>query len=224
MPAWGLLATGTNPFQRKIRPTQLYQLPSRWKAGNLQSLGLRNPPAQRYTLAKYPTVNGREFTSDDVAYHYHRLYGGGHGFTTRGPGAHYQFTPLESITAIDRYTVAFKWRLPIRRSSGMPCRHGVLWLRSKRVKRWKNGATLMIGIMPWHRPLHLKDVIQGNSATLVKNPDYWGHDEQNTGNQLPYIDSLKLLIIPDKAAANRSIARRSDWCSWWINTCRSRCN
>jgi len=41
-----------------------------------------------------PPVNGRELTSDDIAYHYHRLYGLGHGFTQRGPGAHYQFTPL----------------------------------------------------------------------------------------------------------------------------------
>ena len=59
-----------------------------------------------------PPVNGRELTSDDIAYHYHRLYGLGHGFTQRGPGAHYQFTPLESVTAIDRYTVAFKWKVP----------------------------------------------------------------------------------------------------------------
>ena len=34
-----------------------------------------------------PPVNGREFTADDVAYHYDRLYGLGHGFTKPGPGA-----------------------------------------------------------------------------------------------------------------------------------------
>jgi peptide/nickel transport system substrate-binding protein len=149
-----------------------------------------------------PPVNGREFTSDDVAYHYHRLYGGGHGFTTRGPGAHYQFTPLESITAIDRYTVAFKWKAPnpeIVRDA-MQAWGSLASIEAREaVEKWGN-------LDDWHHaigtgPFILKDVIQGNSATLVKNPDYWGHDEQNTGNQLPYIDSLKLLIIPDKAAA-----------------------
>jgi peptide/nickel transport system substrate-binding protein len=149
-----------------------------------------------------PPLNGREFTSDDVAYHYHRLYGGGHGFTTRGPGAHYQFTPLESITAIDRYTVAFKWKAPnpeIVRDA-MQAWGSLASIEAREaVEKWGN-------LDDWHHaigtgPFILKDVIQGNSATLVKNPDYWGHDEQNTGNQLPYIDSLKLLIIPDKAAA-----------------------
>ena len=38
-------------------------------------------------------------------------------------------------------------------------------------------------------------------ATLVKNPNYWGHDERYPQNQLPYIDTLKILIIPDNAAA-----------------------
>jgi ABC-type transport system substrate-binding protein len=32
-----------------------------------------------------PPVNGREFTADDVAYHYNRLYGLGGGFTKPSP-------------------------------------------------------------------------------------------------------------------------------------------
>jgi ABC-type transport system substrate-binding protein len=32
-----------------------------------------------------PPVNGREFTADDAVYHYHRLYGGGDGFTKPSP-------------------------------------------------------------------------------------------------------------------------------------------
>ena len=47
----------------------------------------------------------------------------------------------------------------------------------------------------------MKDFVPGNSATLVKNPNYWGHDEHYPQNQLPYIDTLKILIIPDNAAA-----------------------
>jgi peptide/nickel transport system substrate-binding protein len=149
-----------------------------------------------------PPVNGRELTSDDIAYHYHRLYGGGHGFTTRGPGAHYQFTPLESITAIDRYTIAFKWKAPnpeIVRDAMQAWGSLASIEPREAVEKWGN-------LDDWHHaigtgPFILKDVVQGNSATLVKNPDYWGHDEQHTTNQLPYIDALKLHIIPEKAAA-----------------------
>ena len=149
-----------------------------------------------------PPVNGREFTSDDVAYHYHRLYGGGHGFTTRGPGAHYQFTPLESITVIDKYTVAFKWKAPnpeIVRDAMQAWGSLASLEPHEAVEKWGN-------LDDWHHaigtgPFILKEVVPGDSAMLVRNPDYWGHDEQNPQNQLPYIDTLKLLIIQDKAKA-----------------------
>ena len=39
------------------------------------------------------------------------------------------------------------------------------------------------------------------SATLVKNPNYWGHDERYPQNKLPYVDGVKYLIIPDEAKA-----------------------
>jgi len=47
-------------------------------------------------------------------------------------------------------------------------------------------------------PFILKEFIPDVSATLVKNPDYWGHDERYPQNQLPYFDSVRLLIIPDQ--------------------------
>ena len=149
-----------------------------------------------------PPANGREFTSDDVAYHYHRLYGGGHGFTQHGPGAHYQFTPLESVTVIDKYTVAFKWKaanVEIIRDAMQAWGSLASIEAHEVVEKWGN-------LDDWHHaigtgPFILKDMIPGNSATLVKNPNYWGHDEQNPHNQLPYIDTLKILIIPEKVKA-----------------------
>ena len=103
-----------------------------------------------------PPVNGREFTADDVAYHYDRLYGLGHGFTKPGPGAilHY-FRSLISVTATDKYTVVFKWKEPnqeIMRESIQ-----AYWLACtllNRVRQWRNGETSVIGIMP-SAPAHL---------------------------------------------------------------------
>ena len=149
-----------------------------------------------------PPVNGRELTSDDVAYHYHRLYGGGHGFTQRGPGAHYQFTPLESVTVIDKYTVAFKWKVAnaeIIRDAMQAWGSLASIEAHEAVEKWG-------GLDDWHHaigtgPFILKDFVPGSSATLIKNPNYWDHDEKNPQNQLPYIDTLKFLIIPDKTEA-----------------------
>jgi peptide/nickel transport system substrate-binding protein len=48
-------------------------------------------------------------------------------------------------------------------------------------------------------PFMFKDYVSGNSITLVKNPNYWMKDPigPGKGNQLPYLDGIKLLIIPD---------------------------
>ncbi len=150
-----------------------------------------------------PPVNGREFTADDVAYHYDRLYGLGHGFTKPGPGAilHF-FRSLISVTATDRYTVVFKWKEPnqeIMRESIQEtgCVHAIE--PRDVVEKWGD-------LSDWHHaigtgPFILKDFVPDNSATLVKNPNYWGHDDYYPQNQLPYVDTLKILIIPDNAAA-----------------------
>ena len=67
------------------------------------------------------------------------------------------------------------------------------------VKQWGN-------LNDWHHaigtgPFILTDFVSGSSATLVKNPNYWGYDERYPQNQLPYVDKLKFLIIPDTATA-----------------------
>ena len=64
------------------------------------------------------------------------------------------------------------------------------------VKKW--GDTL-----DWHHavgtgPFILKDFVADNHANLVRNPNYWGHDERYPQNKLPYIDKLRLMIIPDQ--------------------------
>lgn len=44
-------------------------------------------------------------------------------------------------------------------------------------------------------PFMLKEWKKGSSMTLVRNPYYWGKDEN--GIQLPYLDELRFEIIPD---------------------------
>jgi peptide/nickel transport system substrate-binding protein len=58
-------------------------------------------------------------------------------------------------------------------------------------------------------PFVLKDFVSGSAATLVKNDKYWATDPvgPGKGNQLPYIDGVKYLIIPD--ASTRLAAVRT---------------
>jgi peptide/nickel transport system substrate-binding protein len=58
-------------------------------------------------------------------------------------------------------------------------------------------------------PFMLIDYVAGSRMLLEKNPDYWGTDPvgPGMGNQVPYIDSLQYLIIPD--ASTRLAALRT---------------
>jgi len=151
-----------------------------------------------------PPANGRELTADDIVFHYHRLYGGGDGFTKPSPtnATVAQWTTMTSVTATDKYTIVFKWTITnpeviietqqsLGTSADIDCPDAV--------KAWGN-------LNDWRHaigtgPFILNDFVSAGSATLVKNPDYWGYDERYPQNQLPYIDTLRILIIPDPATA-----------------------
>ena len=151
-----------------------------------------------------PPSNGREFTSDDVLFHYHQIYGLGGGFIKPNPyrDTDIRFKDIISITAPDKYTIVFKFKTP-NPDFIMETLHnvGLAQCLENRdvVKKWGD-------MRDWRHaigtgPFILQDFLPGNSATLVKNPDYWGHDERHPQNKLPYIDKLKFLIIPNESDA-----------------------
>jgi peptide/nickel transport system substrate-binding protein len=152
-----------------------------------------------------PPVSGREFTAYDVEYHYHRLYGLGSGFTKPAPyhGNVSAYKDLISVKATDKYTVVLKWKTPNPEFIG----ETVITVHSPTaaiearevVEKWG-------GLDDWHHavgtgPFILKEFDSGISATMVKNQKYWGHDERHPQNRLPYVDSLRVLVIPGEAEA-----------------------
>jgi peptide/nickel transport system substrate-binding protein len=150
-----------------------------------------------------PPASGREFIADDVVYHFNRMYGLGGGF----PGSPYYagvttYKDLISLTAPDKYTAVFKWKTPNPEviMETLQAGGGDLLLENpEAVKMWGD-------VNDWHHaigtgPFILKDFVSGSAATLVSNPNYWGYDERYPQNKLPYIDTLKVLIIPDQATA-----------------------
>ena len=152
-----------------------------------------------------PPVNGREFTADDVAYHYHRLYGLGDGFTKPAPyhGMVSAYKDLIFVTAADKYTVVLKWKTPNPEfiSETVVTVHSPTAAIEAREVVEKFG-----NLDDWHHaigtgPFILKEFVSGSSATLVKNSNYWGYDERHPKNRLPYIDTLKVIVIPDESVA-----------------------
>lgn len=151
-----------------------------------------------------PPINGREFTADDVTFNYNRMLGMGNGFTKPvqaevGVAAWQQ---LISVTSVDKYTVAFKWKTSNVEFiiDTMVSYDGANFMQApEAIKQWGD-------LTDWHHgmgtgPFILQDFVSGSSATLVKNTNYWGNDERYPQNSLPYADTLKVLVIPDPATA-----------------------
>ena len=153
-------------------------------------------------------VNGREFTADDVVFTIGRMFGGGAGFTKPSPinAGNIQWQSLTSVTAADKYTVVFKWKISnpevIMEDISAP-NNVTNVVAPEAVNLWGD-------VNDWHHaigtgPFILTDFVSGSALTLVKNPNYWGYDGRYPQNRLPYIDTLKVLIIPDKATTLAAI-------------------
>jgi len=193
------------PYKINFRPSEYVKglLAESWEFPNTNTyvVHLR----QGIHWQDIPPVNGREFTSDDVVYDYDREYGLGDGFTKPSPfqSVVAAFNYLKSVTATDRYTVVFNWTLPnpevIMESLQAALPTTVDIVAREAIQQWGD-------VGDWHHgigtgPFILQDYVTASSVTLVKNTNYWGHDERYPQNQLPYIDTLKILIITDDATA-----------------------
>ena len=198
------LAPEMYDYRKNLRPNQ-------WVKGHLaENWEFTDPYTFVVHLRKgvhwqdIPPANGREFIADDVAFHFHRMFGLGSGYTQPSPSQalNPSFKQLISVTAADKFTVVFKWK-PSNRELILDALQEVVTTlcieNPEAVRKWGD-------LSDWHHaigtgPFILKEFIPDDSATLVKNPNYWGYDERYPQNRLPYFDSLKLRIIPNQAAA-----------------------
>ena len=107
---------------------------------------------------------------------------------------------IESIEATDKYTVVFKLtRLDFNAfemiyqesSAGAAIYPPEVIQEHGDAKDWRN----LVGTGPYE----LTDWVKGSSRTYTKNPNYWGYDEKFPENRLPYLDEIKVLIIPDSS-------------------------
>jgi peptide/nickel transport system substrate-binding protein len=192
-------------YQAMYRPNEdvVGQLAQSWEFTNPSTLAVHI--RQGIYWQNIPPANGREFVAADVAAHYNRLYDPTTGgFTKGGPFASGGGLPdLISVTTTDEFTVAFNWKISnpefIYETVQLGAKSELCIENPDAVAEWGN-------VQDWHHaigtgPFILTDFVDTTSATMVKNPDYWGYDERYPQNKLPYIDTLRILIIPDTNTA-----------------------
>ena len=139
-----------------------------------------------------PPVNGREFTAEDAAWSLNREWNSPRSWLTIGNQPEDRPT---SIKALDKYTLEMK--VPAR-AQGLQ----LILLETARLFPPELGDD----IIPWEKmvgtgPYMITDYVVGSTITFERNPNYWLTDPVGSGkgNQLPYLDGLRSLIIDDRS-------------------------
>lgn len=146
-------------------------------------------------------VNGREMTSEDVKWSYERFL--------KGPDSYqFQLADIAEVEAPDKYTVVFRLHEPVA-SFMVHVGEPLAWVAPKEAassppqspalegvldEEFLSTPEGMIGTGPWMFDVWEKD----KRLTAVRNPDYFKTDAH--GNQLPFIDTMEYVIIPDTQA------------------------
>ena len=155
-----------------------------------------------------PPTNGREMTADDVVFSIKRMW----ELKTSPVWQNFQHDPhIKSITAPDKWTVVIETNDPKQTGETYQfCSDWSFIVPPEAVEEygdlndWENA----VGTGPYV----LLDYVKSSSATLVRNPNYWREDPLHPKNQLPYLDSLKCLVIVD--LSTRMAAMRTAKIDW----------
>jgi peptide/nickel transport system substrate-binding protein len=141
-------------------------------------------------------VNGRELTADDVVYSYLRECTVPQSYIVQ---AHPEFVKAIKMTATDKYSIDLV----------VPNDPDSIYQIAQIVVDWNGVIAKEVidkygDMKDWKLahgtgPFILTDYVSGSAVTLVKNKDYWDKDPigPGKGNKLPYVDSVKVLIITD---------------------------
>ncbi|MBI4180336.1 MAG: hypothetical protein HY528_00210 [Chloroflexi bacterium] len=154
-------------------------------------------------------VGGRELTADDIVFNLRRQ------FVDNPSSPNYNWAgaarPLD-VSATDKYTVMVKAPQGFLGLTWECMADNVRIMAPEVAKkygdysRWENSVGT--------GPFILTDHVPMSSATYTRNPSYREQDPigAGKGNQLPYLDGVKILIIPDMST--RMAALRTGKMDW----------
>ena len=137
-------------------------------------------------------VNGRELVADDVVYSFdRRLRPGG----LNGPS----LGPLSSVTALDDYTVEFKFTEPFAPFMTVIGAAGFAIQAPESEEEFG-------GLDDWDSavytgPWMVEDYEIGLRTTHVRHENYWRGPNGITGEDYPYVQTMYGILIPDEPAA-----------------------
>ncbi len=139
-----------------------------------------------------PPVNGREFTAYDAAWSLAREWASDKCYPRAS-------TPkdewLISAKALDKYTLELKVPKHVQGKHVLFDGWYIQMLPREVVDQygdmddWRN----VVGTGAYM----LTDYVRGSSLTYSRNPNYWQYDPIHPENRLPYLDGIKVLVIPD---------------------------
>jgi len=169
-----------------------------WESPDLQTLIFHIRKGVRYALNPKSEasrlVNGRELNADDVVFSLSRASTVPTGYYA---AAYPYMAKTTTITAPDKWTVVIKCK-PEYYGDAISVYPDYQAIVPREVvekygdlRDWRNSCGT--------GPFILTDFVSGSSAAFVRNPNYWAKDPVGAGkgNQLPYLDGVKFLIIPD---------------------------
>ncbi|UCH50963.1 MAG: ABC transporter substrate-binding protein [Chloroflexota bacterium] len=143
-----------------------------------------------------PPTNGRELTADDVVFSLNRQYTSAAAYMKR---TYPQACETTEISAPDEWTVVVKCD---------PQYFGDVVTMIDYMNIYPRDAIEEFGnLTAWENsigtgPFMLTDYISGNVMTFVRNPNYWRTNPigPGEGDQLPYVDGVKLFVMPDESS------------------------
>ncbi|MDP2918653.1 MAG: ABC transporter substrate-binding protein [Dehalococcoidia bacterium] len=154
-------------------------------------------------------VNGRELNAEDVVYSLKRVCTEPRSYIKVSYPA---MAAGAEITAPDKWTVVIK--TPLAEFGNMltllPDFASII--PKEVVDKYTDMRDWKVSVGTG--PFMLTDFVSGSSASLVKNPGYWGKDPvgPGKGNQLPYLDGVKFLVIPDQSTRYTALrTAKIDW-------------
>ena len=146
------------------------------------------------TWQNKPPMNGRELTAEDVAFSIDRWW----HLDTAYAAAYFDeasgMRPTD-VKAVDKYTVTFK--IPAGKMNSM----------IPNVLDWnfqwpKDSIELYGDQTDWKNsggtgPFIITDVVPGSAYTMDRNPNYWRKHPLYPEDTMPYLDTVKFLVIED---------------------------
>jgi peptide/nickel transport system substrate-binding protein len=146
-------------------------------------------------------VQDRELVADDVVYTFSRSVGlnkGKWGLTGQPSTVELSVLQyLESVTALDKYTVKFRFREPhVLMLWSLSCYHSTMIIPHEVVEKYGN-------YNDWRNyvgtgPLIITDYVPSSAITCERNPQYWATSiTYGKDYKLPFLDGVRMLIISD---------------------------